>query len=111
MDAVDLGDLERMIAGLRAMGADDETPVFLWFEDDFAHLETVEVEDPEPRVVDSLGPDERDAEWLDCSYIRWRWNPGIGKPRHGDGWEFRGTFDWLASCPIGSGPFTEVPPL
>ncbi len=59
-----------------------------------------------PRTADSLGPDERDAEWVSTYGARWRWK--------NDRWETltKGTYMW-AEAPVGytpqaSGPFTAV---
>lgn len=33
-------------------------------------------EAPDPRVVNSLGEDERNSDWIDCYGNRWRWASG-----------------------------------
>jgi hypothetical protein len=67
---------------------------------------------PAPRVVDKLGPDERDAEWVSRYGARWRWD--------GTRWKSLppGTGMWgdtpVGYTPQASGPFTEVvaqPPM
>jgi hypothetical protein len=67
---------------------------------------------PAPRVVDKLGPDERDAEWVSRYGARWRWD--------GTRWKSLppGTGMWgdtpVGYTPQASGPFTEIiaqPPM
>lgn len=65
-----------------------------------------------PRVVDALGPDERDAQWVSKWGGRWRWA--------GDRWEaiLKGSDGWdrtpVGYTPHSTGPFTEIvaqPPM
>lgn len=81
-DTVTIGQLNQIIEGLYALGFDDDTPVTYLNDDDHVWLETVNDDDvvivlePEPRVVDELGFDERYSDWLDCEGDRWGWNGG-----------------------------------
>jgi hypothetical protein len=126
-DAVTLAQLVDMVDALGQLGFDAFTPVTFLFDDDHVWLETVEFDDNVsnklldreqvnqlvgaysnvriPRVVESLGDAEKDAQWIDSDLERWAWRSGQ--------WSFTngaGTGPWFTSFTPTShwGPYTEV---
>lgn len=90
-DTTTLGQLYQMINALHDLGYDIDTPVTLLYDDDHVWLETVERDHPQkraPRVVDALGDNEKDAEWVDVDGDGHKWN--------GYEWQWR----WSGDDPI-----------
>lgn len=80
-DATTLGQLELMIQSLYELGYEIDTPVTYLHDDDHVWLETVDDDDvvvylKEPRVVNDLGIDERDAAWTDGGRYYYEWANG-----------------------------------